>query len=198
MDAKVLIAVIAIFLLTLGAGAYGMDFGKAESVSFNVAVPAGTITAPTLVKGTSTQVSMAPLTVNLAGRGFPKMLLNGGIERIKSSGITNVGKKPVRIRMEMVNSTVPVQWNVKAGVGYDPESHTFKEPLMPGKSIPNLGASWYFSFPPEKLHDPVVYDGGLIFSDADTGETLTFLPIRFVNGNPSAESKPESAEGACH
>ncbi|MDD5188250.1 MAG: hypothetical protein PHF57_08585 [Methanoregula sp.] len=198
MNVKILVAAIIIFLVTLSAAVYGMDFGKAESVSFTVAVPAGTITAPTLVKGTGPQVSMAPLTINLAGRGFPKMLFNGGIERIKSSTITNVGKKPVRIRMEMINGTIPVQWNVKAGVPYDPESHTFTEPLMPGKSIPNFGGSWYFSFPPEKLHDPVVYDGGLKFSDADTGETLTFLPIRFVNGNPSAEGKPESEEGACH
>jgi hypothetical protein len=198
MNAKILIAAIAIFLVTISAAVYAQEFGKAESVSFKVAVPAGTIAVPVIVKGTGQQISMAPLAINLAARGLPKMLFNGGTERIKSGGITNVGEKPVRIRMEMVNSTIPVQWNVKAGLGYDPASHTFTEPLMPGKSVPGLSASWYFSFPPEKLHDPVVYDGGLRFSDADTGEILTFLPIRFVNNNPSGDGAPESAEGACH
>ncbi len=198
MNVKILIGATAIFLVTIGAAMYGQEFGKAESVSFKVAVPAGTVSAPTVVTGTGQQVSMAPLGIDLARRGLPKMLFNGGIERIKSGGITNTGDKPVRIRMEMVNTTIPVQWNVKAGLGYDPASHTFSEPLMPGKSVPGLSASWYFSFPPEKLHDPVVYDGGLRFSDADTGETLTFLPIRFVNGNPSGDGASDGAEGACH
>jgi hypothetical protein len=198
MNVKILIAAAAVFLVTIGAAAYGQELGKAESVSFRVAVPAGTITAPMVVKGAGQQVSMAPLGIDLSRRGLPKMLFNGGIERIKSGGITNTGEKPVRIRMEMVNTTLPVQWNVRAGLGYDPESHTFAEPLMPGKSVPGLSASWYFRFPPEKLHDPVLYDGGLRFSDADTGETLTFLPIRFVNGNPSADGAADSTEGACH
>lgn len=198
MNVKILVAAAAIFLVTIGAAVYGQEFGRAESVSFKVAVPAGTVSEPMVVKGTGPQVSMAPLAINLAQRGLPKMLLNSGIERIKSGGITNVGEKPVRIRMEMVNSTIPVQWNVKAGLGYDPESHTFSEPLMPGKSVPGLSASWYFRFPQDTFHDTVVYDGGLRFSDADTGEVLTFLPIRFVNGNPSGDSPPVGSEGACH
>lgn len=194
MNIQILVAVIGIFLLTISAGVYGMDFGKAESVSFKVAVPAGTITAPTLVKGTGTQINMAPITIDLSRRGIPKMIFNEGIERIKSSGITNVGEKPIRIKMDIVNSTVPVRWNVKSDLAYDPDSHTFLEPLMPGKSIPNLGASWYFNFPTEKVHDTVVYNGGLQFSDADSGVILTFLPIRFVNGEPSNSV----SEGACH
>lgn len=96
--------------------------------------------------------------------------------------------------MEMVNATVPVRWEVKANHAYDPSYQTFTEPLMPGRSIENLAIDWYFEIPPERIHDPVIYDGGLRFTDAETGEDLTFLPVRIINGDPAAGA----GEGACH
>lgn len=194
MDTKILLAGIGVFLLTIGAGFYAQEFGKAEMVHFRVAVPAGTITKPTVINAYGQQVNMAPLTINLVQRGFLKNALNGGIEGISTHGIVNAGKKPVRIRMEMVNSTIPVRWEVSANLAYDPETHTFTEPLMPGKSIPNLGIDWFFDLPREHFYEPVIYDGGLEFTDADTGELLTVLPIRIVNADLSADT----AAGACH
>jgi hypothetical protein len=194
MNATILIAGLAVFLLTIGAGVYAQEYGKAEMVHFRVAVPAGTITEPTQVKTGGQPVEMAPLAINLARRGFLKNLLNPGIEGISTHGIVNAGKKPLRIRMQMVNATVPVRWEVKANHAYDPASQTFTDPLMPGKSVENLAIDWYFELPPDTIYDPVIYDGGLKFTDADTGEDLTFLPIRIVNGDFS----PDTAAGACH
>ena len=194
MNAKILAAGIAVFILTIGAGIYAQEYGKAEMVHFRVAVPAGTITGPTQVKAGGQPVDMAPLTINLAGRGFLKNLLNANIEGISTHSIINAGKKPVKVRMEMVNTTVPVRMEVKANHAYDPESRTFTEPLMPGKSIENLAIDWYFDISREKLYDPVIYDGGLSLIDADTGENLTFLPVRIVNG----ELASDAAAGACH
>jgi hypothetical protein len=194
MDKKILIAGIAVFFLTVGAGIYAQDFGKAEMVHFQVAVPAGTIKEPVVVKNAGQSITVTPLTINLVNRGFPKAILNRNIEGISTHGITNVGKKPVRVRMEMVNETVPVQWDVSANLAWDPETHTFTDPLMPGKSIQNLGMDWFFTIPPDQLYNPVIYDGGLRFSDADTGELLTFMPIRIVNGDPSANTM----EAGCH
>jgi hypothetical protein len=54
---------------------------------------------------------------------------------------------------------------------------------MPGQSIPNLGIDWIFKIPPSLMYSPVIYDGGLVIFDADTGETLTFLPIKIVRGS---------------
>lgn len=195
MNTIAVVAGIALFILTIGAGVLAQDFGRAEMVHFQVAVPAGTIGGPVQVQAAGQTISMAPLSINLARRGLPKMLFNGDIEGISTHRITNAGKKPVRIRMAMVNSTVPVRWEVKADHPFDPASNTFTEPLMPGKAIRNLAIDWYFEIPREKLYDPVVYDGGLQFADADTGEVLTFLPIRIGNGDMGAGAVPE---GACH
>jgi hypothetical protein len=90
--------------------------------------------------------------------------------------------------MEAVNTTALTVATVQADFGYDPETRTFTQPLQPGKSIPALAMDWDFDIPQEKLHNPVVYNGGLRFTDADTGELLTFLPIRIVNGDLSTDS----------
>lgn len=194
MDWKVPVSGFLVFLLTIGAGVYAQEYGKAEMVHFRVAVPADTIREPTMVNGAGRPVAMAPITINLAGRGLLKMIFNGAIEGISTHGIVNVGKKPVRVRMEMVNTTVPVRWEVSANHAYDAETRTFTDPLLPGNSIANLAIDWYFEIPQKNLYDPVVYEGGLRFTDADTGELLTFLPIRIVNGNPQAGAAAE----ACH
>lgn len=203
MNAKVLLAGIAIFLLTMGAGVYGKDLSRAENVGYQVAVPAGTVSSSVVVNGAGQPVPMAPLTLNLAQRGLPKMLFSGNSEKIETHRIANVGTTPLRIRMEMVNtSTVHARVHVNANFGYDEATHTFTEPLMPGKSIPGLGMSWFFDFPPEKRYDPVVYDGGLRFTNADTGELLTFLPIQYVNRDPSFDPSAPVPSGtpaeACH
>jgi hypothetical protein len=188
------IAAALTFLLTIGAGVYAFNFGQSEMVHFKVAVPAGNITSPTTLKGAGAPIDVAPIVIDLQKRGNLKKVLNPGIEGISTHTISNIGKKPVKIRMELVNSTIPVRWEVSANLAYDPDTRTFIEPLQPRESIKNLGVDWFFLIPEDKRNDDIVYDGGLLFSDADTGELLTFLPITVMN---HAGIVNETG-GACH
>jgi len=85
--------------------------------------------------------------------------------------------------MELVNVTSPVRWEVKANFEDDPDTHTFTQPLMPGSSIPNLGIDWIFHIPENDAL--VVYNGGLLLIDADTGMNLTVIPIKIGRGEAS-------------
>jgi hypothetical protein len=188
----------AMLLLTIGAGAYSSDYGKHEMVHFRLAVPAGEVNESKVIRGAGAPVEMAPIRIDLAKRGLPKNIFNREIEGISTHWISNVGKKPVRIRMELVNSTTPIRWEVNANLAYDPATRTFTEPLPPGKSIPNLGLDWFFDVP-DSFSDGVddgttlIYDGGLALSDADTGELLTFLPITIGRGLDA-----QGGAAACH
>jgi len=190
MNRMAVIGAVAIFLITLGAGVYAQGYGQAEMFHFRVAVPAGTIVNSTTIRGAGAPVAMAPIIIDLQQRGLPRYVVRPDLEAISTHTITNVGKKPVRIRMELTNLDFPVEWDINANHPYDPASRTFTEPLLPGQSIKNLGADWFFYIPAERLHDPVVYNGGLKLTDADTGELLTFLPIQIVNGKAAAGSTP--------
>ena len=183
MKKIVAVAFLAMFAVTIVASSYAADFGKHEMVHFWLAFPAGTVIKPTVLRGPGPPIALTPLTIDLDQRGVLKNLLNPSIEAISTHWIYNYGKKPVRIGLDLVNCTFPVIWEVGANFPYDPETRTFTQPLMPGQSIPNLGIDWIFKIPPSLMYSPVIYDGGLVIFDADTGETLTFLPIKIVRGS---------------
>ncbi|MBP1929487.1 hypothetical protein J2741_002034 [Methanolinea mesophila] len=190
----IIIAVLFTFFLTLGAAAYASDFGKSEMVHFKVAVPGGVISKSTIVRGGGAPIEMAPIMIDLQQRGNLKKVLNPDIEGISTHTITNVGKTPVRIRVELVNISIPVRWEMSANLPYDPDTRTFLEPLPPGESVGNLGIDWFFQIPGDRLYNEVVCEGGLLFSDADSGEMLTFLPITIVNGKDTVNT----TGGECH
>jgi hypothetical protein len=180
---KVKIAFLAMFLVTIVAGAYAQSFGANEIVHFWLAVPAGVVSEPTVLRGAGPPVSLSPLQIDLDQRGFLKNTFQPNVEALSTHWIYNLGKKPVKIRMELVNVTIPVKWEVNANFEYDPETHTFTQPLMPGSSIPNLGIDWIFQIPDND--DPLVYNGGLLLIDADTGMNLTVIPIKIGRGQAS-------------
>lgn len=174
---------------TLGASAYALQLSQTESISFYIATPAGNVTDARVVKGTGPPISMAPIALDLDQRGILKKLIQPDLQSIGTKNIYNLGEKPVRIRLELLDCGIPVKWNVKSGIPYDKETHTFTAPLAPGKSIPGLSIEWIFSIPgddPSFIVKPngavVVYHGGLRVTDADTGETLTFIPITIGRG----------------
>lgn len=213
MKIKPLLAGTAVFALTLGASAYSSMFGKSEIVHFWVAVPSGYVARPVTLyarecpgdcskcdrakseSGAKTapatggqRVMMTPINIDLDRRGFLKRWLQPAVEAISTHWIYNVGEKPVRIRMELARVGIPVKWEVNANFPYDQRTHTFLQPLAPGASIRNLGIDWTFQIPPAALQGParMLYEGGLRLSDADTGEMLTFIPIRIGRGLPAA------------
>ncbi len=183
-DLKKIVAVafLAMFAVTIMASSYAADFGKHEMVHFWLALPAGTVIKTTVLRGPGPPIALTPITIDLDQRGVLKNLLNPSIEAISTHWIYNYGKKPVRIGLELVNCTFPVIWEVGANFPYDPETHTFMKPLMPGQSIPNLGIDWIFKIPPSVMNSAIIYDGGLLIFDADTGEPLTLIPIMIVRG----------------
>ena len=61
---------------------------------------------------------------------------------------------------------------------------------MPGSSIQNLGIDWVFDIPSRDAAFQnggmgLVYNGGVLLSDADTGEKLTLIPIKLGYGQES-------------
>lgn len=196
-----LLAASAAFAATIGLSLYAAGLDEAEIVHFWIAVPAGRVEKPTLVRrAAGPPVRLAPLRIDLDQRGLLKRWLQPAVEGLSTHWIVNVGTRPVRIRMELVEGTVPITWDVNANLGYDPRTHEFTEPLSPGDSIPNLAIDWLFRFPPPAARQTgaggepqVLYDGGLRLTDADTGEELTFIPITIRRGCPSEAESPACA-----
>jgi hypothetical protein len=182
MKKTVLIGFAAMFALTLSLGAYAAVFGQAEMVHFWIAFPAGNVTEPITLRGAGPPVSMAPIVIDLDQRGVLKNVLNPSIEAFSTHWIYNLGTKPVKVQLELTNTTFPVQWEVSANLPYDEETHTFTELLYPGQSIKNLGIDWYFRIPAYYMDEKIIYQGGLKVIDANTKQVLTFIPIIIGHG----------------
>ncbi len=182
MRKTVLIAFVAMFIITLSAGVYAAAFGKSEMVHFWVAFPAGNVTEPMTLRGAGPPISMAPIIIDLDERGVLKNTLNPKIEAFSTHWIYNLGKKPVRVQLELANTTFPVEWSVNSNLPYNETTHTFTGLLYPGQSIKNLGIDWYFRIPDYYMDEQIIYQGGLRIIDADTKQVLTFIPIIIGRG----------------
>lgn len=182
MNKKAIIAFVTMLAITIYAGAYSSALSRSEIVHFWVAVPAGNVTSPMVARGAGPPINLAPISIDLDRRGVLKNWLSPDIEAISTHWIYNVGKRPVKVQMELVNCSIPVKWEVNANFEYNPDNHTFTQPLMPGQSIPNLGIDWIFQIPAYYMDERVIYDGGLMIKDANTGALLTFIPIKIVRG----------------
>lgn len=189
---KIAIGFTLALLFTLYAGVYAVELRKSEIVHFWIAVPAGNITKSTTIHGAGPPIRMAPLVIDLDERGFIKKLIQPNIEAISTHWIYNVGKRPLRIGLELVNANIPIEWEVKANWPYDPVKRIFTAPIPPGGRIPNLSIDWIFIIPDYYMDEEVIYNGGLLIYDADSGQPLTFIPIKIVKGGLSS-----SGGGSC-
>ncbi len=184
--AALLMGVVIAMSMTIGAGAYAQGYGKNEIIHFWVATPAGNITTTQVLRGAGPPITVSPINIDLDDRGILKKIIQPNIEALSTHWIYNLGKEPVKIKMELVDCILPVAWEVSANYPYDPQTHTFTKPLSPGNSIPNLGIDWIFDLPSRESAmadgDGIVYNGGLLLSNADTGQRLTFIPIRIGYG----------------
>ena len=201
MKLKIILAGLAVFTATLGSSYYTAAVGRAEIVHFWVAAPAGYVARPKVFNHTGTTVRVTPIVIDLDRRGFLKRWLQPEVEALSTHWIHNVGKQPLRIRMELASLTIPVAWEVNANLGYDHETHTFTEPLPPGESVPNLAIDWIFRIPREFLAERrlppggrTVYSGGLKLTDADSGELLTYIPIRIGRGIAVSSGSKRNAD----
>ncbi|MDH5806651.1 MAG: hypothetical protein QXW62_02290 [Candidatus Methanomethylicaceae archaeon] len=182
MKIKYLTGFVIAMLFTLYASVYAAEVRDSEIVHFWIAIPAGNITKPITIYGAGPPIRMAPLIIDLDERGILKKLIQPNVEAISTHWIYNVGRKPLKIGLKLINANIPIEWEVKANWPYDASKHIFLEPIPPGGRIPNLSIDWYFIIPDYLMNEKVIYDGGLLVYDADTGESLTFIPIKIVRG----------------
>ncbi len=189
-----LVAGAAVLLATVGLSLYATRLNDSEMVHFSLAVPVGRISRPVVLRGAGRPMRLAPVRVDLDERGFLKRWLQPGVEGFSTHTIRNVGQRPLRIRLELAPGPLAFKWEVNANAAYDPRTRSFTEPLPPGRAIPNLSIDWLFDVPPSGragVSSPgggaLLYDGGLRLLDADSDETLTFLPIRIGRGSASQQ-----------
>ncbi|MCS7097540.1 MAG: hypothetical protein NZ922_00950 [Candidatus Methanomethyliaceae archaeon] len=180
MRYKVIIGFMVAFLLTIYSGAYSAEIRKSEIVHFWVAVPAGNITHEKIIRDAGPPIRVTPLIIDLDGRGFLKKLLQPNIEAISTHWIYNVGKRPINIRLELIESDIPIVWEVKANWPYNSSTRTFTAPIPPGGRIDLLSIDWYFIIPEYYMDEKIIYDGGLLIYDANSNELLTFIPIMII------------------
>ncbi len=179
-----LLAFAVVVALVVGSGLYTKSvLNASELVHFFVPFPAGKITRPMTVSSPlGGSIFTRPITINVEQRGVLKKLLNPAIEGLSTHWLTNIDSKPHRIGLKFSNLNVPVDWEVGAGIPWDPATKTFGQAIGPGESIKDLGVDWLFHFPDEVRAQQVWYEGSLIVFDADTNETLTTIPIKFTKG----------------
>jgi hypothetical protein len=135
-------------------------------------------------------IFVRPIVINVDQRGILKKIFNPGVEGLSTHWLDNIDIKPHRIGMKFTNINTEVEWDVHAGIPWDPETKTFKVPIDPGERVPDLGVDWLFFFTPEVMAKEVWYDGGLIIYDADTNETLTTIPVKFQKSTATSNTTP--------
>ena len=175
-------AALLVAAATFFSSAYSQRVLNAtELVHFFVPFPAGRVTRPqALPRPGGRPIFVRPIVIDAGRRGLLKRLIDPGLEGLSTHWLVNLDSRPHRIGLRFTNVDVPLRWEVGAGLPWDPETKTFKAALGPGESVPDLGIDWIFEFSEERRARDVWYDGTLVVFDADSGEELTIIPVRFL------------------
>jgi hypothetical protein len=183
------VAFLAVAIATVAMGFYaGRVLNPAELVHFTVPLPVGRVDRPRMIGQDGGRRSfIKPIKVDVCEQGILKRIFCPWIDGLSTHWILNIDSKPHRVGMRLENTTFPVEWQVHAGIPWDPETKTFARALEPGEKVPELGIDWMFNFPAEVRSKRVWYEGGLSVFDADSGEVLTFIPITFLNSGATHE-----------
>lgn len=179
-----LIGAIVIAGLVFGSSAYAKNvLNPSELMHFFVPFPAGKVVKPvTVAKPNGGTVFTRPVVINMDERGIFKRIFNPGVEGLSTHWLINVDSKPHRIGLKLTEASFPIEWEVGSGISWDSQSQTFAEAIGPGEGIPDLGIDWLFHFSAEAMAKNVWYEGTLVVFDADSGENLTTIPIKFQKG----------------
>ena len=183
---------VILSVLIFGSSVYAKStLNPTELSHFFVPFPANRVVRPMTVKNpvTGGSIFVRPITIEVDKRGILKKLLNPGVEGLSTHWLDNIDTKPHRIGLKFTNVNFKVEWDVHAGIPWDEATRTFKVAIGPGERVPDLGVDWLFFFPSEVRAKDVWYDGSLVVFDADTNETLTTIPVKFVqNAVPATSS----------
>jgi hypothetical protein len=127
--------------------------------------------------GVSTWGTSGNVLVDVGQEGWLKHTLQPNFLNISSHWIRNVGVKPYKIRLEMSLCDFELDWDTPEA-NWDQATHSTTLYIPPSRTF---NMDWNFHIPPEKMQQAVVCKGQLEVFDAETGDSLTVLPITILN-----------------
>ena len=125
-----------------------------------------------LVWGTEGQV-----LIDVGQEGWLKRITQPRFFNLSSHWIRNVGVKPYKIHMEMDLCDFDMEWETFEA-NWDQATQSTTRYIEPGKTF---NMDWYFHIPPEAFEQAIVCQGQLEVFNAETGDSLTVLPITILN-----------------
>jgi hypothetical protein len=117
------------------------------------------------------------LVMDMGRAGWLKRTLQPYYMSISSHWLRNVGTQPYRIHLDMEMCGMDLTW-LTFESAWDAETHTSTRAIEPGETF---NMDWFWTVPPELRHRPVVCEGELRISDADSDLLLTRLPIKILD-----------------
>jgi hypothetical protein len=127
--------------------------------------------------GVSTWGTSGNVLIDVGQEGWLKHTLQPNFLNISSHWIRNVGVKPYKIRLEMSLCDFELDWDTPEA-NWDQATHSTTRYIPPSRTF---NMDWNFHIPPEKMQQAVVCKGQLEVFDAETGDSLTVLPITILN-----------------
>ena len=117
------------------------------------------------------------IVLDLGQLGWLKRTFQPRFVNLSSHWVRNVGVQPYRVRLDMDLCGFDLEWETPEAA-WDQGTQTMTRYIQPGDTF---NMDWYFHVPEEAFAQYVVCEGQLELTDADTGDSLTVLPIRLYN-----------------
>lgn len=162
----------------LGLGACRATMTDGEAVHYSLNFPARGYAAG----GIGVSSKEGHLIVNLANTGLIKRILQPNVVNLSSHWVKNVGDRPRRVRFEAEGMPYPLKW-ASLERSWDERTRSIGRVLAPGDTVT---VDWYVTLPDPLPPGDVLVDSRIVVYDADSGERLTALPIRFVRDAAAA------------
>ncbi len=165
---------IAALFLALLFGHYRQTLSQAESVHFSLNFPAKTVKE---AGGLGPRGHEGIVFVNLTRVGIFKRLIQPDVVNISSHWIKNVSKRPIRIKIRLVNCDFPVYVSTPEK-SWNDSAKTFERKINPGEMI---SMDWNIVLPSEVLQKRVILNSAVEVIDAEAGQQISYLPIKIIN-----------------
>lgn len=169
---RVLSFVAAGAAVAIVLGAYAGAVAGGERGSFVMNFPAEGAAAG----GPSMRELTGLVVVSLDGAGIIKRLVQPDVIEVASHVVSNVGDTPRRIRFEVEGLTDEMEWHSRDR-SWNPETHEIEREIAPGESV-DFGLVVTLPDPLPEGVTPI--EGTIAVVDAETGERLSELPVKFV------------------
>jgi len=157
--------------IVFALGAYGGAISAGERGSFVMNFPA----TGEAVGGPSPRALTGVVVVPLDDAGVIKRTLQPGVIEVASHVVTNVGDEPRRIRFEVEGLQGHLEWHSR-DIAWNSVTHEIEREIPPGDSV-DFGVT--VTMPEPLPAGPVPLSGTILIVDAERGETLSELPVRF-------------------